>query len=768
MKVVNVAKRRLTIELTGDDKNLNDAWRRADSNAGGFGQKMVGIGKVVAGAFAAATAAVGGITAGLFSVGRGFDEAYDTIIAGTGASGDALAGLKDDFKEVLGDAEVGAGDVATAIADINTALGLTGQPLQDLSTQMLDLSRIADQDIGSVVQSTTRLFGDWGISVEDQAGALDKLWSASQLTGASIGQLSDQAVAFGAPLRQLGFGFEDTIALFGKWQKEGVNTETIMSGIRQGIGKMAAAGKDVPTAFRDALTSIQNMGSDSEATAEAIKIFGQRAGPDMAAAIREGRFEIDDLVTALGDADGAIADTADATASFDEKWQKFKNKTLVALEPLATKVFEGVGVALDKAMPYVEQFTGWMEDNLPAAFDRVMGVAQAWWPRLVSGFNTVRSAITSAVDTALPYVQDLVGWLRENLPAAFDRVKAVVEAWWPRITEAFETIVDVVTQVVTTVKGWFEQFTDSWSSAGDSTEGTVSRIKRLFEQVSSTVQTVITAVVEIVRYGVDLVQRIWAAGGDQVLAGLHQWFDGMVQTFTGAFEIIEGIVKFFMAVFKGDWEAAWEAIKQVVSGAIDVVVGFVRGMGGLLQAGWAFAKGLFENAFRDSWEWVKTTTSDAIDAIVGWVEDLPGKISEKAKGAFDGIVDAVKGAVRAIAMAWNRLDISIPRFEVPDWVPGIGGKGWGPVDVIPDVSVPGLKYGALVPRNDPFLAVLGDNKSEAEIVSPVSTMEAAVERVLSRQAPQGGAQPVQLVLDGRVLGEVMVNYLARESRLRGA
>ena len=46
-----------------------------------------------------------------------------------------------------------------------------------------------------------------------------------------------------------------------------------------------------------------------------MEIFGARAGADMAGAIREGRFEIDDLVAALGTSKGATETTADATVT---------------------------------------------------------------------------------------------------------------------------------------------------------------------------------------------------------------------------------------------------------------------------------------------------------------------------------------------------------------------------------------------------------------------------------------------------------------------
>ena len=66
----------------------------------------------------------------------------------------------------------------------------------------------------------------------------------------------------------------------------------------------------------------------------------------------------------------------------------------------------------------------------------------------------------------------------------------------------------------------------------------------------------------------------------------------------------------------------------------------------------------------------------------------------------------------------------------------------------------------------PFLAMLGDNKREAEIVSPVSAIEKAVSNVMAKMQ---GAQVihVHLNLDGREIGRVAVNAVNADNARRG-
>ena len=86
---------------------------------------------------------------------------------------------------------------------------------------------------------------------------------------------------------------------------------------------------------------------------------------------------------------------------------------------------------------------------------------------------------------------------------------------------------------------------------------------------------------------------------------------------------------------------------------------------------------------------------------------------------------------------------------------------------------PGFASGGLIPPNNPFLAVLGDNRSEPEVVSPVSTIEEAVARAMSSQPRNsGGIQStrplvVNLILDGQRFARATVPYINAETTRAG-
>ena len=95
-----------------------------------------------------------------------------------------------------------------------------------------------------------------------------------------------------------------------------------------------------------------------------------------------------------------------------------------------------------------------------------------------------------------------------------------------------------------------------------------------------------------------------------------------------------------------------------------------------------------------------------------------------------------------------------------------GGFGRDDVSVYSTDNIPRLATGAIVPPNNPFLAVLGDNRKETEIVAPYSTIKQAAGDAI---AERGGANnPVTLIVKaGDGFTRTLSFSLSEESRRRG-
>src|SRR4051794_32310918 len=88
----------IKVAIVGDAKPLGVATKQGEGFLKGFGSRAAGIGKVVGLGIAGAAVGVG---VAAFKIGESFDEAYDKIRIGTGATGSKLKGLESDFKSVV-------------------------------------------------------------------------------------------------------------------------------------------------------------------------------------------------------------------------------------------------------------------------------------------------------------------------------------------------------------------------------------------------------------------------------------------------------------------------------------------------------------------------------------------------------------------------------------------------------------------------------------------------------------------------------------------
>lgn len=266
----------------------------------------------------------------------------------------------------------------------------------------------------------------------------------------------------------------------------------------------------------------------------------------------------------------------------------------------------------------------------------------------------------------------------------------------------------------------------------------------------------------------------------------------------GVRETLEGFIDFFKGVFTGDLELAIGGVGKIFDGLGKVVGALVDGLrdtfnsfldwldektGGKLHGIIEFTKKMFTVFFDDT----KEALLGAIDGIKlifqGLTKFLSGVftgdwdlawegIKDTFKGVWNGIVSILVGAVNLIIKAVNWLIEKLNGISVdaPDWVEdltGISTFGFN-IPKIPLYDVPKLARGAVVPPNREFMAVLGDNKRETEIVSPLSTMKQAFLEAMQQAGGAGsGTITVVVNLDGREVARNTVRHVNDMTRQAG-
>lgn len=375
LEAANVKLQRAQTDLTKKTQEAEDATgdfakaqSAAEDSSGGL---IAGLDKTKL-AFAAISGAIAAAGGALYGIGVKFDDAWDTIRVGTGASGEALEGLKDTARNVASSVPASIEDIGTAVADINTRLGLTGEPLEKFASQMIQLENMGvDADINAVSQA----LNGFGVEAESMPDALDELFQVSQATGLSVTELSNSAVKAGPALREFGFSLGDSAALAGQLDKAGVNADGTMQRMQRALAEFAKEGRDAPSAFKETIEQIDSLiasGQSAEAIDMASGLFGTRGAAQFVDAVKTGTLSVEDFVEATGATEDTILGVAEETMDFAERWEIFKNRALLAIEPVAMAIFDLAGGAMETAADKLEVISEWITTTLIPAISGVI------------------------------------------------------------------------------------------------------------------------------------------------------------------------------------------------------------------------------------------------------------------------------------------------------------------------------------------------------------------------------------------------------------
>lgn len=499
-------------------------------------------------------AALLAIAAGAAKMATDYKAGVDEIRIGTGATGKALDGLVDTFgraaKRVPDDLQT----VGKVIADLNTRTGATGQTLEDLAVTILDFSSTTKTDVNENVRAATRLFGDWSIATESQAETLNQVFRASQQTGIGVDRLQQLVVDFGSPMRLLGFSFEEAAALLGKWEKEGVNTETMLSGLKFGVKTLAGEGikaADMGQALTDKITAI---GKSADPVGLAIQTFGLRAGPDLAAAILEGRFEIDGLVDSIVNGTDTITAAADATDTFGDQWNQVVNIVSVAVGERLLPVLTGALAWITGNMPAIEA-------TVSGVFDAI-GVAIDWFvanvvPPLAAAFRVVTEDI-------VPAFAAVVDWLTLNV---LPPLQSIFQTW-------AENVLPALQRAFAFVQGWIA---DNWPLISK----VVGQVAGFVKSAMDGVAAVFKAVMPVITKVADVAFPVVGAAASVLLEVMSAVFDALGVIWETAWDVATAVAKGIGDAFTGlqrGIKVVWDGITGIVKGAINTVIDAVNGM----------------------------------------------------------------------------------------------------------------------------------------------------------------------------------------------
>lgn len=387
----------------------------------GFGGKLLGGAKgALLGAGAAIVGAMGVATIvnGLIDIGTEFKDMENTIIVGTGASGEALEGLCESAKNIATTVPTsfsGAGDI---VQDLNTRLGMVGEDLENTGSRIIALEKMMGESVD--MSKLTGTMNAFGVSNDEVSAKMDYLFGVSQATGIGFNDLTGILESSAPALMNLGFSLEESANMAGLLDKAGMDASGTMSKMSKALVNLAEPGQSAQDAFRDVIGEMQgyiDAGDEASALDVASTVFGTKGAAQFVGALQSGAFSLDEICdAALGAGDG-IMGTYEQTMTAGDKFEVLKNKAAEALEPIAGALIDGAITALDwlcdafdEIAPVVETVTGAIGDFLGWLGDGITGIGQfcddcgAFWSGLASDADTFFGDIGDSVGNAWDFV----------------------------------------------------------------------------------------------------------------------------------------------------------------------------------------------------------------------------------------------------------------------------------------------------------------------------------------------------------------------------
>lgn len=150
---------------------------------------------------------------------------------------------------------------------------------------------------------------------------------------------------------------------------------------------------------------------------------------------------------------------------------------------------------------------------------------------------------------------------------------------------------------------------------------------------------------------------------------------------------------------------------------------------------------------RKALEPIKTIFSNVFEPLYNIIKKPLNNVLTGLENFINGFISALNGMLSGVDTVAN----AIGKLFGQEWHAG----------QLDEVHIPKLATGTYVPANyGEFLAVLGDNKREAEVVSPISAMKQAMAEVLAEYGGTGNSGDIHITLtmpDGRVLFEAVAD-----------
>ncbi len=490
------------------------------------GEKVSNVGKKMSVGVTAPIVAAGAAGLAAFSE---VDEALDTIITKTGATGDVADRLADSFENVGSNTHLELQTVGEAIGEVNTQFGFMDKKLEDSTDYLLKYAEINNTDVSQAAISARQAIEAYDLSYDDLNKVLDVTTKTSQDTGQSVDDLMKKAIDGAPQIKQLGLSFDEGITLMGQFEQAGVDSGGALGYLSKAAITYAKDNKSLAQGLEETSKKIKNAKNDQEALTIASEVFGTRGATKMLDAIKRGTLSLDDLSEAAKNSVGAVGDTFAETEDPIDAANRAMNNAKFALADVGESVQISLLPFFEMAIDALKSFKGWwdsLDQGTKNWIITLAGIAAVIGPALV-----VIGTLMSSVTKITAGVKDLA-----TVWSGLGKLFGLSGGWFAVAVIAIAALVAGIIWAYNNVK-WFH------------------------DGVNTFIRMLVDSWVQQFNFLVGFISNVF--GG--IVANFNNFFNAGKRIFNGFIDFVTG-------VFTGNWSKAWQGVVDIFGGIFDGIV----------------------------------------------------------------------------------------------------------------------------------------------------------------------------------------------------
>ena len=339
-------------DVNKENSKFGQAMETVSKKLKEVGSKMQDVGKQMSLKVTAPIAAVGTVSIAAF---KEVDEALDTIVTKTGATGDAMKGFENSFRNIGKKLPVELQAVGDAIGEVNTQFGFTGEKLEKASEQIIKFAQINGQDVTASTIAAKEAIEAFELAADDLDMVLDSVTKTAQNTGVGTDKIFDSIVRGAPQLKDLNLDFAQAAEIMGRLEQKGIDSSKALGYMSRAQVTLAKEGKTLEEGLVELTDKIQKSKSETDKLALASEYFGTRGATFMLDAINRGALDFGDFAKAADSAKGAVTDTFEGTLDPIDKFQTAMNNIKLIGADIATVLQETLAPMMEKPVEKLQE-----------------------------------------------------------------------------------------------------------------------------------------------------------------------------------------------------------------------------------------------------------------------------------------------------------------------------------------------------------------------------------------------------------------------------